>query len=152
ANHPVLFVEDPLPGEGEPHLDVSEPYANVVRLVPRLPQGSPGGADAQWRLLLPLLEAALRDHPLLSGRFADPVQRFASATRAPALLGRLGARGSVYDCMDELADRRFAPPDSAERERLLLPRADVVFTGGYQWCGSKSRHHPAVHFHGCRVD
>jgi len=152
ANHPVLFVEDPLPGEGEPHLDVSEPYANVVRLVPRLPQGSPGGADAQWRLLLPLLEAALRDHPLLSGRFADPVQWFYSPMSAPVLLGRFGARGTVYDCMDELANFRFAPPDIAERERFLLSRADVVFTGGYQLYESKSRHHSTVHFHGCGVD
>ena len=152
ADHAVLFVEDPLPGEGEPHLEISEPFPNVVRLVPRLPAGAPADADGQWRLLLPLMEEALREHALLAGRFDDPVQWFYSPMSAPVLLGRFGARGTVYDCMDELANFRFAPPDIADRERFLLSRADVVFTGGYQLYQSKSRHHPTVHFHGCGVD
>jgi len=152
ADHAVLFIEDPLPGEGAPHLELSEPFANVVRLVPRLPEGAPPDADGQWRLLLPLIEEAQRDHPMLAGRFADPVQWFYSPMSAPVLLGRFGARGTVYDCMDELANFRFAPADIAERERFLLSRADVVFTGGYQLYESKSRHHPTVHFHGCGVD
>nr|WP_255703499.1 glycosyltransferase [Lysobacter sp. GX 14042] len=54
--------------------------------------------------------------------------------------------------MDELANFRFAPSDITDRERFLLSRADVVFTGGYQLYESKSRHHPTVHFHGCGVD
>jgi glycosyltransferase involved in cell wall biosynthesis len=54
--------------------------------------------------------------------------------------------------MDELANFRFAPADIAERERLLLAEADVVFTGGYQLYESKSRHHANVHFFGCGVD
>ncbi len=36
----------------------------------------------------------------------------------------------VYDCMDELAAFRFAPPQMREREAELLARADLVFTGG----------------------
>jgi len=39
-----------------------------------------------------------------------------------------------------------------ERERLLLSRADVVFTGGRKLFESKSRHHRNVHFFGCGVD
>jgi glycosyltransferase involved in cell wall biosynthesis len=54
--------------------------------------------------------------------------------------------------MDELANFRFAPPDIGARERLLLTRADVVFTGGYQLYRSKSRFHHNVHFYGCGVD
>ncbi|WP_241685874.1 glycosyltransferase [Luteimonas sp. YGD11-2] len=152
AHHAVLFVEDPMPGEGDAHLDVSEPYANVVRLVPRLPHDAPADTDAQWRLLLPLIEQALQRHPLLAGRFANPVQWFYSPMSAPVLLGRFGARGTVYDCMDELANFRFAPPDIAARERYLLSRADIVFTGGYQLYEAKARHHPTVYFHGCGVD
>lgn len=152
ADHPVLFIEDPLPGEGGPHLELAEPFANVVRLVPRLPHGAAADADGQWRLLLPLIEQALESHPLLAGRFNNPVQWFYSPMSAPVLLGRFGARGTVYDCMDELANFRFAPPDIADRERFLLSRADVVFTGGYQLYESKSRHHSTVYFHGCGVD
>ena len=61
-------------------------------------------------------------------------------------------RGVVYDCMDELANFRFAPPDIGAREQFLLERADLVFTGGYQLFESKSRHHHNVHFYGCGVD
>jgi glycosyltransferase involved in cell wall biosynthesis len=152
ADHPVLFIEDPLPTDGGACLELSEPYPNLVRMVPRLPPHAPLDVDAQWRLLLPLIERALAQHELLAGRFAQPVQWFYSPMSAPVLLGRFGARGTVYDCMDELANFRFAPPDIVERERFLLARADVVFTGGYQLYQEKSRHHGTVHFHGCGVD
>ncbi|MBB1473821.1 glycosyltransferase [Luteimonas sp. MC1782] len=152
AHHPVLFIEDPLPCDGPPALEVSEPFANVVRLVPRLPQDAPADADGQWTLLLPIIQQALRSHPLLGGRFTDAVQWFYSPMSAPVLLGQFGTRGTVYDCMDELANFRFAPTDIAERERFLLSRADVVFTGGYQLYEAKSRLHSKVHFHGCGVD
>lgn len=98
------------------------------------------------------MERALAEHPLLAGRFADPVQWFYSPMSAPVLLGRFGARGTVYDCMDELANFRFAPADIQERERYLMDRADIVFTGGHQLFEARSRHHPNVHFHGCGVD
>jgi len=114
ADHPVLFIEDPLPTDGGACLELSEPYPNLVRMVPRLPPHAPLDVDAQWRLLLPLIERALAQHELLAGR--------------------------------------FAPPDIVERERFLLARADVVFTGGYQLYQEKSRHHGTVHFHGCGVD
>src|SRR5690554_4523074 len=152
ADHPVLFIEEPMHGGAEPSLDIREPLPNVVRMVPRLPHGAAPDSDAEWRLLLPLMERALSGHPLLAGRFADPVQWFYSPMSAPELLGQFGARGTVYDCMDELANFRFAPPDIADRERFLLAHADVVFTGGYQLYQAKSRHHRTVYFHGCGVD
>ena len=36
----------------------------------------------------------------------------------------------VYDCMDELAAFAFAPPEMKARERELLQRATLIFTGG----------------------
>jgi glycosyltransferase involved in cell wall biosynthesis len=71
---------------------------------------------------------------------------------APHFLGRFGGVGVVYDCMDELANFRFAPPDITQRERFLLSKADVVFTGGYHLFRAKSQHHDNVHFFGCGVD
>jgi glycosyltransferase involved in cell wall biosynthesis len=61
--------------------------------------------------------------------------------------GHLRAERIVYDCMDELSAFRFCPPQLVERERQLLARADVVFTGGMSLYESKRRHHPNVH--GC---
>jgi glycosyltransferase involved in cell wall biosynthesis len=103
-------------------------------------------------MTLPLLRAALQAHPLLQARFDSAVQWFYSPMTAPAFLNQFGTIGVVYDCMDELANFRFAPTDIAEREDLLLSRADVVFTGGYSLHRAKSARHSNVHFYGCGVD
>ena len=88
VDHPVLFMEDPVHGAHEPSLDISEPYPNVVRMLPRLPHGAAGDCDGEWRLLLPLIEDALATHPLLVDRFTQAVQWFYSPMAAPVLLGR----------------------------------------------------------------
>jgi UDP-galactopyranose mutase len=51
----------------------------------------------------------------------------------------------VYDCMDELANFRFAPPELAGLERELFRAADVVFTGGYSLYEAKRGQHRNVH-------
>lgn len=150
--HRVLFIEDPVIAEGEPRLDVSEPYPNVVRIVPQIPQHLAVNADRDAEIFLPQIRAALREHPLLAGQFENAVQWFYSPMPGPGYMGRFGSAGVVYDCMDELANFRFAPPDIAERERFVMSKAGVVFTGGYQLFESKSKHHGNVHFYGCGVD
>jgi glycosyltransferase involved in cell wall biosynthesis len=150
--HRVLFTEEPMEDDGPPRLIVTEPYPNVFRAVPVLPRGAHAGADAQWAATLPMLQHALSHHPLLCGQFESPVQWFYSPMTAPHFLGRFGADCVVYDCMDELANFRFAPPDIAQREQLLIRHADVVFTGGYRLFESKSNYHDNVHFYGCGVD
>jgi UDP-galactopyranose mutase len=52
---------------------------------------------------------------------------------------------TVYDCMDELANFRFAPPELLELERELLAISDVVFTGGYSLYEAKKDRHPNIH-------
>ncbi len=150
--HRVLFIEDPVIADGEPRLDVSEPYPNIVRIVPQIPQHLAVDSDRDAEIFLPHIRAALQEHPLLAGRFDNPVQWFYSPMTGPGYMGRFGGPGVVYDCMDELANFRFAPPDIAERERFVMSKADVVFTGGYQLFESKSKHHGNVHFYGCGVD
>jgi UDP-galactopyranose mutase len=51
----------------------------------------------------------------------------------------------VYDCMDELANFRFAAPDLPERERALFRRADLVFTGGFSLYEAKRHLHANIH-------
>jgi hypothetical protein len=75
ARHRVLFVEDPMPGDGPPRLELTQPQDGVVRVVPHLPPGL-ASTDAQCDAVLPLLHDALESHPLLSGRFDAPVQWF----------------------------------------------------------------------------
>lgn len=153
AHHPITFIEEPMWQGSERRLEISEPYPNLVRLVPVLPADEKkDDTDTQCAAVLPLLRQALTDHPLLRGRFASPIQWFYSPMTAPCFLDGFDAVSTVYDCMDELAQFRYAPPSLKERERLLMSRANVVFTGGYQLFQSKSRYHSNVHFYGCGVD
>jgi UDP-galactopyranose mutase len=51
----------------------------------------------------------------------------------------------VYDCMDELAAFKFAPPALKQNEKTLLAKADVVFTGGYSIYESKKNSHHNIY-------
>ena len=152
AQHPVLFVEEPIESASEPALEVSLTPEGVVRVVPMLPNADTLSVDAGCALVLPLLERAIHEHSLLAGRFASPVQWFYSPMTAPVYCGRFGAVVVVYDCMDELANFRFAPDDIAQREGYLLSKADVVFTGGYELYRSKSARHANTYLFGCGAD
>jgi UDP-galactopyranose mutase len=57
----------------------------------------------------------------------------------------VAAACTVYDCMDELANFRFAPPQLLGLERELLGLADVVFTGGYSLYEAKKDLHANIH-------
>jgi glycosyltransferase involved in cell wall biosynthesis len=156
AQHaPVLFVEEAVFVDdlADGSLDISTPMKGVTRVIPRLPSSLYSQPDETLAAVRVLLQQALaRGGALGNGQFARPVQWFYTPMPAPAMLGAFGERGVVYDCMDELSQFKFAPPELLERERLLMRRSDVVFTGGHRLWQSKSRLHPNVHFFGCGVD
>jgi len=151
---PVLFVEEPvlLDDVRAERLEITQPSPNVYRAVPRLPAYLRDDYDRAVATIRALVQEAVGKGGALAGRFTGAVQWFYTPMPAPAMLGAFNERGVVYDCMDELAQFRFAPTDLAQRERLLLENADVVFTGGYKLFKSKSRYHGNVHFFGCGVD
>lgn len=156
---PVFFLEEPVFADdlAEGVLDITMPHANVYRAVPRLPAAARAGDyDTAAALVRTLALAALNGKNAQSvippNTFADAVQWFYTPMPAPAMLGAFHEAGVVYDCMDELAQFRFAHPDLMRRERLLMSQSDVVFTGGYKLWEAKSRHHPNVHYFGCGVD
>ena len=148
TDHRIAFVEEPMHANGPPRLEVSEPYRNIVRIVPMLPDG--GDADADAARTLPLLRDALGEHVFRGG--AQRAIHWFYTPMAAFFLGKVDASAVVYDCMDELSKFRFAPADIAQRESVLLAAADVVFTGSYQLFTSKSAQHRNVHFYGCGVD
>ena len=135
-----------------PGVELSSPMNNVLRLIPRLPERYAGSYDEAIAEARELVRGMTQKGGTLAGRFDAPVQWFYTPMPAPTMLGAFGEVGVVYDCMDELAQFRFAPTDLSTRERLLLSHADVVFTGGRRLFESKSRHHHNVHFFGCGVD
>jgi len=152
SHHRVAFIEEPLLHDEDTQLAITEAAPNIVRIVPMLRHGESADTDDQCARILPHLQCAFREHPLLSGRFEQVIQWFYSPSVAPSFLGRFDAAAVVYDCMDELTKFRYAHADLAQREAALLAAADVVFTGGYQLFTRKSKHHGNVHFYGCGVD
>ena len=149
----VLFVEEPmfLDDVTSPSLHVSTPNAGVTRVIPQLPARSAGDYDAVARVVRSLIESLLATKDV-APRFLRVVQWFYTPMPAPVMLGAFNEVAVVYDCMDELAQFRFAPSDIGAREQLLLSQADVVFTGGYRLYESKKRYHENTHFFGCGVD
>jgi len=98
-----------------------------------------------------LVQQALKSE-LLAGQFENPVQWFYDPMAVTAFSGHMNEIATVYDCMDELSKFKGAPPQIVARERELLARADVVFTGGRKMWESKSRFNDNCHFYGCGVD
>jgi glycosyltransferase involved in cell wall biosynthesis len=133
----VFFVEEPAYGEGPPRLEVSERAGGVRVCVPTLPPGT-SAADAEW-----LQSAMLRE--LLRGENVREHVAWYYTPMALAFTGALRPLATVYDCMDELSAFWGAPAALAVRERELLRRADLVFTGGRSLYEAKRALHPSVH-------
>lgn len=132
----VLFLEDPIPTDAaEASMDMRIEEGGVEVLVPQLPHGLSGRkANAAQRRLL---DAHLPQGRELTLWYYTPMSLSYSDHLRPAL--------TVYDCMDELSAFRGAPPELIERERELLARADLVFTGGYSLYEAKQSRHQAVY-------
>src|SRR3954469_18551598 len=151
---PILFIEEPifLDDLQSARLDISVPFGNVFRAVPYVSSCHRDEHDTAIAIVRSLAQDAIAHDPRLKGRFSNPIQWFYSPITAPAMLGAFNEIAVVYDCMDELAQFRFAHHDLPRRERLLLANADVVFTGGHRLYEAKRRYHGNVHFFGCGVD
>ena len=133
----VLVVEEPVPGD-TPSLQISSPVDGIEVLRAQLPGGGNGFADEHFAPMQELLHAHLQRNAI-----DDYVVWFYTPMALPMLEG-LRPKAVVYDCMDELASFKHAPPQLREREQALLDRADVVFTGGPSLYEAKRDRHPYV--------
>jgi UDP-galactopyranose mutase len=133
----VVYWEEPLENEGPPRLEVRTcPNSGVVVATPHLSGALQGGE--RERALERLLEAYM----------AETQGPWVRWYYTPMMLGfsrNLAAVCTVYDCMDELANFKFAPPELTDRERELMDMADVVFTGGYSLYEAKQSQHRNIH-------
>ena len=139
ATRPVFFWEEHIPCDHPlPYLEYHPfPEDGVIALRPRLPRDwSREQIESGCRHLLDMLVATSgASEPLLW--FYTPMML--------AFAEHLPASAVVYDCMDELSAFRFADPMLCERERALMRRADVVFTGGFSLYEAKREQHDNVH-------
>ena len=142
----VFFWEEPYfdaddNGDGTPTLEVMQEQPTLWVLRPHLPRA--GNADDMQRTLLDAFMAEQK------------VQHFVRWYYTPMALGfsaNLRADATVYDCMDELTGFLGAPPEMAERERMLFGLADVVFTGGMSLYEAKRKQHANVHAFPSSID
>lgn len=135
----VVFVEEPMPGDGPPRLERREAMPGVEVLVPVTGIAAPGFDDAQLPVLQPLLQAWLAAEGI-----TQPVVWFYTPMALP-LLAALSPAAVVYDCMDELSAFRGAPAALRQREAALMQRADLVLTGGPSLYEARRHRHPNVH-------
>ena len=140
----VFFVEEPLFGDWQPHLDITPRGDGLHVVVPRVPHGlAAEAAEAvQERLMDRLFEEQGIDEHVLW--YYTPM--------ALAWTRHLKPLATVYDCMDELSAFRGAPPSLREREAELFRRADLVFTGGQSLYEAKRGQHHAVYAFPSSID
>jgi UDP-galactopyranose mutase len=141
----VIFWEEPIySADPEPSLKLQTSPQGVLVAQPHLPWGTEDPAAIV--MLRSLLNDMVRE--LEIGR---PVLWYYTA-QALAFASHLSGRPTVYDCMDELSLFAGADPSLPERERELMARAALVFTGGYSLYDVKRTRHPSVHAFPSGVD
>ncbi|MGL4610253.1 MAG: glycosyltransferase family 1 protein [Trueperaceae bacterium] len=138
----VFFVEEPRLEEKETvRFEIRQDESGVLVVVPFLPTGLDEAATHER--FTQLLEQMLDYHNV-----NDYTLWVYTPMPLPALLAlsnRHKPQLVIYDCMDELANFRFAPPELREREAQLFAWADVVFTGGYSLYEAKVKQHNNVY-------
>jgi UDP-galactopyranose mutase len=79
------------------------------------------------------------------GRFEGKLVRWYYTPMMLPFSEHIPAECVVYDCMDELANFKGAPPELLPLEQKLLKQADLVFTGGHSLYEAKRDRHPNIH-------
>lgn len=139
AQSRVLFWEEPCLVEklAEPdlHIDVCA-ASGVTVITPQLP--ADGAREQDGENLKGLLDLFLAGEsgPFVRWYYTPMMLPFSEHVMADCI---------VYDCMDELANFRGAPPELLPLEQRLLSQADLVFTGGYSLYEAKKDRHGHVY-------
>ncbi len=135
----VFFVEEPVFDEGEPRLEAHVRAPGVEVLTPHTSSRAAGFHDDQMPQLQRLVATFSAERQLI-----DPLVWFYTPMALP-LLAALEPRAVVYDCMDDLASFKFAPPELVQREASLMRLADIVLTGGPSLYEARKDRHENIH-------
>jgi UDP-galactopyranose mutase len=140
----VFFVEEPVFGDWEPHLDITPRAGGANIVVPRVTEGL-GAAAAE------IVQKRLIDQ-LFEGHGIDDHVLWYYTPMALAWTRHLRPLATVYDCMDELSAFKGAPLVLREREAELFRLADLVFTSGQSLYEAKRDQHHAVYAFPSSID
>jgi glycosyltransferase involved in cell wall biosynthesis len=136
----VYVIEDPFfdaPPGGSNYQVSKDPHLEVWIIEPHLEPGLPHdqGIEIQ-RLLLNNLLQNHHIHQYIAWYYSPMALSFSD---------HLQSLVTVYDCMDELSAFLHAPPALKQQEKLLMQRADIVFTGGQCLYDAKKHLHHNIH-------
>lgn len=136
-HRPLVFWEEPQEcASCAAWLDLRhDADSDVLIATPQLPAGTDAATSQQ--LLAGLLDNLVETtgQPAVLWYYTPMMLPFSRHLQAQCI---------VYDCMDELANFRFAPTELVSLEEQLIARADLVFTGGYSLYEAKRHRHPRV--------
>jgi UDP-galactopyranose mutase len=134
----VYFVEEPVfEPDIPPTLHLSARGERLFVAVPHLPSGT---TEAETTMQLKQLVDGLVRERLSTSYIAwyyTPMALEFTRHLKPAKI--------VYDCMDELSNFKFAPPELCVLENELFRLSHVVFTGGVSLYEHKRHKHINVH-------
>jgi glycosyltransferase involved in cell wall biosynthesis len=147
----VFYVEDAFYHADdliEPHVEVKERQNGVKVVVVHLPNRlrGPENEAASDAAQVKVLKQFFTENEIKTYVFWIYTPMAMSRVRefAPVL--------TVYDCMDELAQFKGAPPELRQREQELFKQADLVFTGGQRLYESKREQHNDAHSFPSSID
>ena len=133
----VFVLEEPVFHNAPDKLHINEPVKNVFIAVPHLQEGTPHEEVLQKQInMVNNLISVMEINNYLAWYYTPMALPFTAHLKPNVI---------VYDCMDELSAFKFAPPELKENERLLMEKADVVFTGGYSIYEAKKDKHPNIY-------
>ena len=135
----VYFVEEPVFADAEPALMSATHQNGVEVLTPRTKEFASGWHDSQLNATRPLLADFM-----LSRGLGEPLVWLTTPMALP-LVADLEPRAVVYDCMEDLASSKSAPPELAAREMALMELADIVLTAGPSLHAAREGLHPNLH-------
>lgn len=136
GNTVLYFEEPPYENVSRAVLRASESHGVRV-LTPVLPDGTTASQSIQ--MLRALVNSAL------AAVTYDRLVLWYYTPMALPFSDHIDCDVCVYDCMDELSAFKNAPRELVQMERLLMQRADVVFTGGQSIYEAKRRLHKSIH-------
>jgi len=133
----VFFIEEPIFHDAPEKLHIDKSEDNVHVVVPHLQHGlSEEQVIARQKAMIQDLFSLMEINRYFAWYYTPMAIPFTD-NLTPELV--------VYDCMDELAAFKFAPPALKQNEKTLLGKADVVFTGGYSIYESKKNSHHNIY-------
>ncbi|GAB3903033.1 glycosyltransferase family 1 protein [Larkinella knui] len=139
----VWFWEEPV-FDNHAWLEVRAVTSQLHVIVPHVPHGT--DSETANELQRRWLNGFLVQH-----KIADFVSWYYTPM-ALAFTDHLKPQVTLYDCMDELSAFQGASPQLRQREKQLMQRAEMVFTGGYSLYEAKQKLHPSVHAFPSSID